>query len=239
MLKKTFVFISLLSHSFLLYFPLAKKEIGLDNDDICYLKEQNIMYVKACDKGYYCHISTTNSEIGTCSEYEPFYKLYKEECSQDKECKTDLICSDEKVCSLKEEDNLSPYIYIDEVSDEKYKYYYCFDNTYQLILENNVLKCKKSAENSDKCLYENKETYNSDYLKVCGEYSEKKFSISEFAKIEDGKFVGDALACRSGFTLYFYENKQTIPNNPNDEMLQLCVTVKGVKIDKNNEKCFI
>lgn len=38
------------------------------------------------------------------------------------------------------------------------------------------------------------------------------------------------MACKSGFALYFYENKETLnPSSPNVPMIQLCVTVKGVE----------
>ena len=51
------------------------KEIGLNNDDLCYYTENNKKYLKACDEGYYCEI--INSESGVCLEYKPVLRNIK------------------------------------------------------------------------------------------------------------------------------------------------------------------
>lgn len=104
MLKKYFILISLFSFSLLMYFPLNKKEINLNTDDICYYSDlSNYNFVKACDKGYYCYKRTSSfPTIGICLEYNPVFKKYKEECSQDSECGSDYKCSEEeKICTIK------------------------------------------------------------------------------------------------------------------------------------------
>ena len=237
MFKKTFVLISLFSFSFLMYFPVVKKEIDLNTEDICYYSETaNKDYVKNCDKGYYCYYISSNSypKIGICLEYKPGLKKYKEECSQDSECYFDLKCSDEKFCTVKDNE-----LYTSQDKASKRQYYYCSDETFRV---NTGLKCEtKNEAMKDTCFLEiNKESINSDYLKVCGAFSDNLDSVSTsyYGEIEDGKYVGDALACKSGFALYFYTNKDTKPSSSTDPMIQLCVTVKGVeeKYDSKNNK---
>ena len=95
----------------------------------------------------------------------------------------------------------------------------------------------------DKCFLQIEQSYSSDYLKVCGEFSEdlKSISTSDFKEVDDGKFVGDSLACKSGFALYFYKDRKIQSNNYNDPKYQICVTIKGVeKVETNSGiKCAI
>ena len=241
MFQKPFILISLFSFSFLMLFPLSKKEIDLNTDDICYYSEgANKIYVKACDKGYYCNKDITSlPKFGICLENYSDLKKYKEECSQNSECKIGLQCSNEKYCIINQ--NGEPYICTDEASTKQY--YYCPDNTFPKIETNSEIKC--SSTDKGKCFFTPDDTIvSSDYLKTCGEYSDdlQFVSTSDFGGVNDGKFVGDVLACNSGFALYFYKNKEINSANPqSDPMYQLCVTIKGVdkvKI-KNDIKCAI
>ena len=246
MFQKTFILISLFSFSFsfLIYFPLSKKEIDLNTDDICYYSEDETkIYVKACDKGYYCNKKILSTlpypHFGVCLENYPGLKKFKEECNQDSECYFGLQCSNEKHCIIKPDSY--PYNYTDEASSKQY--YFCSDNQFPQY-SGIEIKCEQKTEN-DKCFLKSKnESISSDYLKTCGAFNDKLDSVSTsgFGEVEDGKFVGDSLACKSGFALYFYENKSTDPTYPNDPMYQLCVTVKGVekiKMASNDIKCAI
>jgi hypothetical protein len=238
MFQKTFILISLFSFSFLMYFPLSKKEIDLNTDDICYYSEDaNKIYVKACDKGYYCNKNTTLSpHFGICLENYSDLKKYKEECSQNSECYIGLQCSNEKHCINQ---NDKPYIYTDKASTKEY--FYCPDNTFPKIEANSETKC--TSTDKDKCfLTLDNKLVSSDYLKTCGEFSDdlQFVSTSDFGGVDDGKFVGDSLACKSGFALYFYENKEIHSNNSTtDPKYQLCVTIKGVAKYNNDTKCVI
>ena len=240
MFKKIFILISLFSFSFLIYFPLNKKEIDLNTDNICYYSDDNVRkYVKACDKGYYCNIIINRvPSIGICLEYNPGFKKYNEECSQNSECYLGLKCSNENRCIVNQND--PPYNYKDPAS--KKKYYYCSNYTFPKQTNTNGLICDNKIE-KDKCVLEaDQKSYSSDYLKVCGEFSEdfKSISTSDFKEVDDGKFVGDSLACKSGFALYFYKDRK-IKSNSNEPKFQLCVTIKGVeKVEINNvTKCVI
>lgn len=236
MFTKIFVLISLFSFSFLMYFPLSKKEIDLNTDDICYYSEDsNKEYVKACNKGYYCNKKKNNITFGICLEYNPGLKKYNEECSKNSECYIGLVCSNGKCVANK---NSKPYNYTDDSSTKRY--YYCSDNTFPTKINNDIICDHKTEE--DKCFLESKNTsFSSDYLKTCGLYSPdfNSVSTSEFGKVEDGNFVGDSLACKSGFALYFYKDKETHNKASNDPMYQLCVTVNGVEKLKSNDKCAI
>ena len=191
MMRNTFILVSLLHYSFLMYFPLTKKDIELNNDDLCYYKEtEGKEYVKPCNKGYNCSQISTKS--GICFENKPIFKKYKEVCNES-DCHSGLICGEEKLCILK---GNSPYIVEDKFS--KIKYYYCPDDKTPKETE-----CVSQSGNVDKCPDENGGIVYFKYLKVCGEYIEdNKSALSEFGEIEDNKKFKDVLACKSGFALF-------------------------------------
>ena len=237
MMRNTFVLVSLLSYSILMYFPLDKKEIGLNNDDLCYYKESNDkIYVKACNEGYFCD-SIDAQDNGICLEYKSHFRKYKEKCNENLICYSGLKCDDKNECV--HENNENPYMHKDNVS--KKIYYYCPDNT----ILNDQKKCisiSTNEEMKDKCSLDSDMKFLSyEYLKVCGELNKDQTlaSISDFGKVDDGKIVGDVLACKSGFALYFYDGKniQIDSNNPNIP-LPVCVTAKYAEKDDNN-KCII
>lgn len=227
MSKKTFFLITLFSYSFLkIYFPLIKKEIDLNIDNLCYYTDDGAKYyVKACDKGYDCHQRTIapNQEIGICLEYNPGFKKYKEECSKDSECYIGLKCID-KQCIVNEGEE--PYQYTDTSSNKKY--YYCFDGGNSN--DSDGQTCQKSDKHECFNKTSDNKFYSSEYLKVCGKFNDDKtiVSTSNIGELEDGSFVADALACKSGFTLYF--------DNQGKEY-QRCVTIKGV--EEYDSKCLI
>ena len=88
-----------------------------------------------------------------------------------------------------------------------------------------------------------KKSTSPDYLKVCGKIeldNNKKQSIStsNFGEIEDGNFVEDEKACKSGFALNFFLNGKT-QKTTNMDLAKLCVTVKGVELGASNNDCII
>jgi len=230
MIRNTFILVSLLSYSILMYFPLNKKEIDLNNDDLCYYKENdNKKYVKACNEGYYCKILDKNENKGICLEYNPIVKNYKEECIEDSQCFSDLKCINNKCVK----GNDHPYVYKDKVSE--LKYYYCDDNDNILYDHQACGKITQPETTKDKCIL----PYV--YLKVCGELNEDhlSYSNSDFGIVENNKFVGDVLACKSGFTLYFYDDGEIQYNHINKGIsFPACVTVKNVDLDIDDE-CII
>ena len=237
MMRNTFILVSILSYSILIYFPLNKKEIGLNNDDLChYIESNNKIYVKACNEGYFCN-SIDNQDNGICLEYKSHFRKYKEKCNENLICYSGLKCDDKNECV--HENNENPYIYEDNVSGKKY--YYCPDNTF-LNKQKKCISISTNEEMKDKCsLDSDMKGLSYEYLKVCGELNKDQTlaSISDFGKVDDGKIVGDVLACKSGFALYFYDGKniQIDSNNPNIP-LPVCVTAKYAEKDDNN-KCII
>ena len=238
MIKNTVVLVCLFSYSFLFYFPLSEKELDFKNDDLCYYSEEvDKKYVKACDKGYYCYKKKgTKLTIGICSEYKQGFKKYNEKCSQSSECYLGLKCI-ENLCIV--EEGNSPYIYKDKFSDRHY--YYCSNDTIPYKSTNDAI-CKninQIEEMKDKCFHdiENDTYFSYDYLKVCGEFTVNNniSSMSDIGVLDDNTLVKDALACKSGFALYFNKNKETVTNAL---MSQVCVTVKGVEKDENS-RCVI
>jgi hypothetical protein len=230
MMRNIFILVSILSYSILIYFPLNKKEIGLNNDDLChYIENNDKVYVKACNEGYYCKsIEEKNIKYGICLEYNPIVKDYKEKCKEDTECNPDLKCIN-NIC-LKGNDE--PYKYEDKVS--KKLIYYCNDDDKIPTTPNKCEKITPSETAEDKCFL------SYDFLKVCGELNDdQSYSNSYFGTVEDNKIVRDVLACKSGFTLFFFNDGKTQYNNKNQgNSYPVCVTVKNVEKD-DNDKCII
>ena len=88
-----------------------------------------------------------------------------------------------------------------------------------------------------------KKTTSPDYMKVCGKINIENnkiesISTSDFGKIDDGNFVEDEKACKSGFALYFYINGNTYGTTDMDTG-KICVNVKGVEIGDKLDDCII
>lgn len=239
MLQNTFVFVSLFSFSFLIYLPLNKKEIGLNNDEICYYSDSVDEYVKACNKGYFCN---KNGKYGVCLEYIPAFKKYKEECNNNNICDENLECNN-KICLGKEGE--TPYIHTDPFSNKTL--YYCSDDKIAISDSDDISKnplCKNNDMNGN-CYISSSGTEKSaapDYMKVCGiiKSSNQKItsiSIEDIGSIDDNNFVDDELACKSGFALpYFLEKSLTDPTR----VVKLCATFKGVEKRKDSSSpCII
>ena len=225
MLQNTFVFVSLFSFSFLIFLPLNKKEIGLNNEDICYYKNGD-EYVKACNKGFFCYES---GNLGFCQEYIPAFKKYYEECNDSKICDINLECTN-KIC-LGKEGNV-PYIYTDPFSEKKL--YYCSDDKIA-ISEGNKLSTNPLCKNNDmndKCYISSPEKWaDPGFMKVCGKMEFKNniiysISISDIGLIEDNNYVYDELACKSGFALPYSLGGSSTQA---DQVIKLCATFKGAE----------
>lgn len=147
MFEKVLILISLFSYSISIYLPLIKKEMDFVTDDICLLYEGSAaydekIYVKACDKGFYCNYFThfNPNDIGICLEYKPSFKKYNEKCDDNSECIGNLECIDH-FCLVNE--NNDAYIH-EEYSNEEY--YYCSNNTIPILYKNiEKYKCEKKV----------------------------------------------------------------------------------------------
>ena len=256
------IFLNLFSSSFLKYVSLSKKEVEIDIENICYYLEENdlinhnddIKYVKPCEPGYYCHkIKSNTLEIGTCELYSPVIKKLNDKCSSTNECESNLVCINDK-CLV--ENSTFPYY---KTEYNKNIYVYCPDYLIPIqktsVDPRNSIGCEPKQNYKimeDKCLITTNEGTTTkaypDYFKLCGnqtivkssdQYELKNTSMNYIGSIEDGLFVEDQKACKSGYALLFYGDKNiTQPeNDEEDNMFLMCVTVNEVQ--KDNSNCYI
>ena len=222
-----------------------KKGHGFD-DDICAYTYSDITYVKPCKEGQFCK---DHNELSKCTDIETkiYPKYLGQECSNHFECDKGLLCSvtcQYSICSLTTEEPFKTYNggYDCRNVAKKHVIYEADTsniNTYSLITG--------FAQNSRKIL-----SQSLSYYQVLGKISffsqtdsstYKYGTLYKIAKVEsayigtvpDGEFVGDQLACKSGFALYFYPDKtlndpSTDPTDQNS-MYLMCVTLNDVDIN--------
>ena len=264
MLKNFLILFNLFSTYLFKYLSLAQKDIDLDIDNMCYYLDRayldgsnngDIYYVKPCEKNYYCRKINSNGHVfGTCEKYSPIVKRFNDNCKEDIECDTGLICKDNKYCSLIKDNDAY------KVKGEDNNYYYYCPSDLIAIYESSKYICKSKEEEKKmvgKC-YNKEEVENlpvekaafPDYLKVCGEesvakigstnnYEKKSVTSNYIGSVDDGKFVEDITACKSGFALNFYGDKKTTlsAGETTGNQFKMCVTVNEVLPYDSN--CFI
>lgn len=183
------------------YLPMKKKDIGYD-DNVCYYEYSSISYVKPCDDGKYCNIFT--DYLGICQDIPPTFTLlgHGSQCNSNEECQPGLYCSG--TCKLS------------SVST-------C-DNKYSPLKRASGWKCI-NTDYKDYCEYYDTTTsissQSSEYFQVCGimdfkttsqgtngedgyTYDIKSIKSSYIGVEDEGKFVSDALACKSGYAIPHY-----------------------------------
>ena len=86
-----------------------------------------------------------------------------------------------------------------------------------------------------------------DFMKVCGEitldsstFDKTKVTVNSFGSVDNGKFVDDMMACKSGFALGFYsDGKITNPSSPSSGPFLKCVQFNGVEYKRGGGNCNI
>lgn len=255
---KAIFFICILSLSFSYYLPMKRKSIDFGADVCRYddpIHDTKYNYVKGCEKGKYCASLESSYNIHKCQPYTPIIKMLGENCKNDFECDSSLKCISEK-CSMEDDYpynkngiDFCPSGYILQIRDSEGR---------------NSGKCI-SATNIDKCYIRTMEgttekinKYAPDYFKICGKISYEKDNTNKqyiktstdmnyYGEVNDGEFVEDELACKSGYALYFYGNKELTKPFTNSEvsgtngndMFKLCVTVKEVEYIPSSDSCRI
>lgn len=264
MLLYLFVFIcsfSLFTSDEILY-PMEKdSKLG---EHICRYTERlenhdTKTYVKPCEEGKYCTTSNIEtSVVSTGSSQYDYYicknytkrvsiKVYNEACSSNYECDRNLVC-DSGICTLTScGSNEKPYKKDDGDWD-------CKDKD---VSDEYVSLCESFRDdNSDVCS-DRKNTGDSDYLKYKGIitfetyfpistekdkgqlYRKKKQIFSYIGSVEDGEFVSDEEACKSGFALGFFPNQglkdpYTGDSSTHNRQYLMCVTL--IEWDKKNKR---
>jgi hypothetical protein len=236
MINYYFLLFPLICPIFSGYQPL-KKYYGFDklNEKICKYKYSDIEYVKMCKDGQYC--KQIDHELSMCFDVKKHInkKVLGDTCESTDECEPTLTC-----------DNKCTYTCSNPSSETAFKTqsgsYDCKDNDmpaglyYYATYDNNFVLNAPIKQNSI------------DYGKVGGiiSYIKDNDNIYHITKrenafigtVKDGEFVGDELACESGYALLFYldgslkdPKKSTATTNNN--MYKKCVTVNEVGYDQN------
>ena len=228
--------LSLFSICFCAFIPM--KENKNFKEDVCEYADDEYTFVKPCGEGKYCAYSNV-LDIGFCKKVENKIKLktMNDDCTSDFDCESGLECKSNK-CSYSGT---------------------CGSDYSPVRSSNGYWGCKKD-EYKGLCYYEKKEdsspSYSSgaEYFQVCGKITFDKSSESgDHVKykpikiesvyrgsVDDGEFVLDVKACKSGYALYFYPDgslidpgKSTYQNN----MYKKCVTIN--EFDKRASGCVI
>lgn len=264
MLLYLFVFIcsfSLFTSDEILY-PMEKdSKLG---EHICRYTERlenhdTKTYVKPCEEGKYCTTSSIETSVDSTgsSQYDYYIcknytkrvsiKVYNEACSSNYECDSNLVC-DSGICTLTRcGSNMKPYKKSDgtwdckdkDVSDE---YLYLCGSFRDDI--SNVCSDIKITGSSDYLKYKGIITFET-YFPISTEkekgplYREKSQIFSYIGTVEDGDFVTDEEACKSGFTLRFFPNQglkdpYTGTSGSSNSPYSMCVTL--IEWDKNNQR---
>ena len=241
-MKYILLFICLISTSISSYLPL-KKSNGFD-DNVCAYTFNDVKYVRTCKDGQYC------KEIGESTSFcedKPTtitLKELDEKCESKYECEDKLNCYSGQ-CTIKE--NTFVNCDIGQTAHKTKTGWECKDNAI----------ANYCYYQDDTITYSSGRTYEPDYFKVCGEitfgsttladnkgvvYYPKTIESAYIGTIEDGKYVYDALACKSGYALPFYPgsslNDPSLLSNNKNRMYLRCVSVNGID-NKRNNKCII
>lgn len=235
---KTSIFIIISIFSFLYcsspgnptFAPFSKNKELLDIDeDIC-LYQKGLVYVRGCKEGKFC--KDRNEGLSICEDIE--YPLtFTDSCQSSLECDNDYYCDSGK-CTLGCNTGTSAYI------TEKGKRA-CIPDTMKGLCFKATLDTSSGAYSG---IFQ-----NSEFFKVCGKITkfDKKSSTtygdtyypleienSYIGTVDDGEFVYDENACKSGFALYFYANKalKNPSTNTDNHMFKMCVTLVDIKGQK-------
>lgn len=243
-----------------LFRPISEKNLDFV-DDVCYYKdysqENNFIYVKPCDNGKHCvNIDNSEYQISVCQNYSNIAKTYGKPCNYKIECKNDLVCND-YICSL--ENNTYPYSKSDLVSYDTF--YYC-PSINRITIRNmssyanhyNECKSKYTLENN-KYYYQTRYGEHEYYLYVYPEYfqvqgiieldeyyKKKSIDLAYIGSVNNGNFVADPRACKSGYALYFYGSgmlEKSEDSFYNNEMFLCCVTIEEIDVSEGTLKYII
>ena len=212
------------------YAPFSKNKELLDIDeDIC-LYQNGLVYVRGCKEGKFC--KDRSEGLSICEDIE--YPLtFTDSCQSSLECDNDYYCDSGK-CTLGCNAGTSAYITEDGQRT-------CISDTMKGL-------CYKATLDTSSRAYSGI-FQSSEFFKVCGKitkfdkissntygdtYYPLEIENSYIGTVDDGEFVYDENACKSGFALYFYANKalKNPSTNTDKHMFKMCVTLVDIKGQK-------
>ena len=227
--KYILLFIFLISTYRCGYLPL-KKSNGFD-DNVCAYSFNDVNYVKTCKDGKFCKDIGESTSLCEDVPTKLNLKTLDESCNSEYECEDNLHCYAGK-CTMSSSSLIN-----------------CATGSEPHKTQNGWICKIKSLE--DLCYYKDDNTYSggvpyaSDYFKVCGKISFKtttllnnkgtkyeviKIESAYIGTVEDGEFVLNSRACKSGYALPFYPDKTL--NDPSvdgiNQMFLKCVTVNDI-----------
>lgn len=250
MYKFYFLIFLLISSSFSKPYQKMKKSHGYD-DDICEYEYSSIYYVKPCEEGKFCK---DYGDLSKCEEIEtPFQaKILGEKCSDDLECETNLNCQNECTYSCDTTNGFEAYkTYSGDYSCREKN-----DRNTLYKMDFNGLSTHASFASYVSSYHSPSISHSPSFFQVSGEikfFSRKdetnnnygtlyRISTIESAYIgtlDDGTFVMNKYACKSGFALYFYpdgsDRVDPSRHSESNYMYLRCVTLKDV----NKEKSYV
>ena len=234
---KPFLIISILFTSVIsVYYVPMKKDHEL-GEHICRyeINDTSNIYVKPCGEGKYCqktvqYTGNSNRDINgweylyTCQNYtQKLFNLKQlnEACESNSECDSGLTCEDKK-CTLN--------CRTDYVAYRSSDFWTC---TAKKLKENNYYYYKNFEDGSTLSGYSPYFTYPGKitFHKSNNLYEEEIVENADFASLEDGTFVRDERACKSGYYLYFYpDGTLNDPYTGNDgqknQLYKMCVSLE-------------
>ena len=247
MVKSHIILICLFSSAFFIYLPFDSMTYDLNIDYLCYYDISTNTYVNSCEKGQYCQ--KFKNGIGICQNLtEDLISKLGEDCDSNFQCDKGLICGSNKKCSLNKDNNNDNIAYkVADSENNNIYYYYCPSEEVPIITPSNdnpyedqSYICKNPTDaQKGKCLHsESGSRIFPEYLKVCGRieidkptgnlktYTPKIVNTSDIGEVDEYEIVEDERACKTGYALYFYGNKEL--NKPGDEasisnMFKRCV----------------
>ena len=216
-------------------------------------------YVKPCEEGKYCVDSNIDTSVDSTSGNQYDYhicrnytkrvsiKVYNEACSSDYECDRNLECDSGKCTLTSCGSNEKPYKGSNGIWACKNK---DVSDEYLHLCESFVNKNSRTCNNlqitgiSDYLKYKGTITFEP-YFPIPNEedkehlYRKKSQIFSYIGTVEDGNFVTDSEACKSGFTLNFYPNQglkdpYTGDSPDTNSPYPMCVTL--IEWDNKNKR---
>lgn len=208
-------------------------------DELCAYRPHGIYYVKDCKDNKYCKFDS-NEDLGFCRDPPSEITLLSIEssgCSSDFECESNLVCKNQK-CTIDCNNGYSSY-------KTNNGYYYCRNNNYKDIVYSKNFKWETNRINGAIV------TNDPDFLKVGGiisfnvtsttngkVYEAEEIKTAYVATVNDGDFVLDEKACKSGYALYFYGdgnlNKPYTGSSYTNYMFKKCVTLQDIEESSSN-----